>query len=72
MGLGLLGLGGVFVRVGLLMFGSGFVLVALLDSELVATGVLSRRELLDAIAVGSIIGERTRTPLPGVTRFRLS
>jgi chromate transporter len=60
-GLGLLGLGGVFVRVGLLLFGSGFVLVALLDSELVATGILTRRELLDAVAVGQL------TPGPVIT-----
>ena len=43
----------VFLKVGSVLFGSGYVLVAYLDGELVETlGWLSRSELLDAIAIG--------------------
>jgi len=42
----------IFFKVGALLYGSGYVLVAFLDAELVATGLLSRQELIDAIAVG--------------------
>jgi chromate transporter len=41
-----------FLKVGCILYGSGYVLFAYLDAELVQTGLLSRRELLDAIAVG--------------------
>lgn len=41
-----------FLKVGAVLYGSGYVLFAYLDAELVATGFLSRLELLDAIAVG--------------------
>ncbi len=43
----------VFLKVGAVLFGSGYVLVAYLDGELVeGLGWLTRSELLDAIAVG--------------------
>jgi chromate transporter len=42
----------IFLKVGAILYGSGYVLFAFLDAELVATGLLSRRELTDAIAVG--------------------
>lgn len=42
----------IFFKIGAILYGSGYVLFALLDSELVATGILSRQQLIDAIAVG--------------------
>jgi chromate transporter len=42
----------IFLKIGAILYGSGYVLFAFLDSELVATGILSRHQLLDAIAVG--------------------
>ena len=43
----------VFFKVGAVLFGSGYVLVAYLDGELVEQlGWLTRAELLDAIAIG--------------------
>ncbi|MGE0088833.1 MAG: chromate efflux transporter [Bacteroidales bacterium] len=42
----------IFLKVGSILYGSGYVLFAFLDSELVTTGLLSRQELIDAIAVG--------------------
>ncbi|MFT4577041.1 MAG: chromate transporter [Polaribacter sp.] len=42
----------IFLKVGALLYGSGYVLFAFLDAELVATGLLTRQELIDAIAVG--------------------
>lgn len=41
-----------FLKVGAILYGSGYVLFAYLDAELVETGLLSRQELMDAIAVG--------------------
>ncbi|WP_430812376.1 MULTISPECIES: chromate efflux transporter [unclassified Carboxylicivirga] len=41
-----------FLKVGALLYGSGYVLFAYLDAELVNTGLLSRQELIDAVAVG--------------------
>ena len=41
-----------FFKVGALLYGSGYVLFAYLDAELVSTGLLTRQELIDAIAVG--------------------
>jgi chromate transporter len=41
-----------FLKVGAILYGSGYVLFAFLDSELVANGWLSRQALIDAIAVG--------------------
>lgn len=43
-----------FLKVGAILYGSGYVLFAFLDSELVATGWLTRQELIDAVAVGQI------------------
>jgi chromate transporter len=43
----------IFLKVGAVLFGSGYVLVAYLDGELVSNlGWLTKTELLDAIAVG--------------------
>ena len=42
----------IFLKVGALLYGSGYVLFAFLDEELVETGLLSRTTLIDAIAVG--------------------
>ncbi|RTY99503.1 chromate efflux transporter [Flavobacterium sp. RSP49] len=42
----------IFLKIGALLYGSGYVLFAFLDAELVSTGLLSRQELNDAIAVG--------------------
>lgn len=42
----------IFLKIGALLYGSGYVLFAFLDTELVSTGLLSRQELNDAIAVG--------------------
>lgn len=41
-----------FLKVGAVLYGSGYVLFAYLDAELVTNGFLSRSELMDAIAVG--------------------
>ncbi|WP_107038968.1 chromate efflux transporter [Brumimicrobium mesophilum] len=41
-----------FLKVGAILYGSGYVLFAYLDKELVETGLLARQELIDAIAVG--------------------
>jgi chromate transporter len=52
-----LGLGGIFLtflEMGLVVFGSGYVLVAFLGSELVVPGYISEQELLDAIAIGQL------------------
>lgn len=42
----------IFLKIGSILYGSGYVLFAFLDTELVATGLLSRQQLIDAIAVG--------------------
>lgn len=42
----------IFLKVGAILYGSGYVLFAYLDAELVAKGLLSRPELIDAIAMG--------------------
>ncbi|PKV48332.1 chromate transporter [Aquimarina sp. MAR_2010_214] len=41
-----------FFKVGAILYGSGYVLFAYLDAELVTKGWLTRLELIDAIAVG--------------------
>jgi len=41
-----------FLKVGAILYGSGYVLFAYLDAELVVPGYLSRPDLLEAIAVG--------------------
>jgi len=43
-----------FLKVGALLYGSGYVLFAYLDAELVAKGLMSQAELMDAIAVGQM------------------
>ena len=43
-----------FLKIGAILYGSGYVLFAFLDTELVSTGLLSRQVLLDAVAVGQI------------------
>lgn len=42
----------VFFKIGALLYGSGYVLLAYLDAELVAKGYLSTQGLIDAVAVG--------------------
>lgn len=42
----------IFIKIGAILYGSGYVLFAFLDTELVATGLLTRQQLIDAIAVG--------------------
>jgi len=42
----------IFLKIGAILYGSGYVLFAFLDRELVAKGLLSRAQLVDAIAVG--------------------
>ncbi|HZY66176.1 MAG TPA: chromate efflux transporter [Rubrobacteraceae bacterium] len=41
-----------FLKIGAVLFGSGYVLLAFLRSEFVATGLLTEQQLLDAVAVG--------------------
>jgi chromate transporter len=41
-----------FLKIGAILYGSGYVLFAFLDSELVAKGIISHQQLIDAIAVG--------------------
>jgi len=42
----------IFMKIGAILYGSGYVLFAFLDTELVSCGLLSRQQLIDAIAVG--------------------
>lgn len=42
----------IFLKVGAILYGSGYVLFAFLDAELVSKGWLSKQQLIDAIAVG--------------------
>ncbi|TDW96716.1 chromate efflux transporter [Dinghuibacter silviterrae] len=42
----------IFLKIGAILYGSGYVLFAFLDRELVAKGLLTRPVLIDAIAVG--------------------
>jgi chromate transporter len=42
----------IFLKVGSILYGSGYVLFAFLEAELVDTGMLQRQVLLDAIAAG--------------------
>lgn len=42
----------IFLKIGAILYGSGYVLFAFLDRELVQTGLLSSKQLVDAIAVG--------------------
>jgi chromate transporter len=41
-----------FLKIGSILYGSGYVLFAFLDAELVSTGIITKQELIDAIAVG--------------------
>ncbi len=41
-----------FLKIGAILYGSGYVLFAFLDSEFVQTGFLTHQQLLDAIVVG--------------------
>lgn len=41
-----------FLKIGAILYGSGYVLFAFLDAELVSKGILTRPQLIDAIAVG--------------------
>jgi chromate transporter len=42
----------IFLKIGSVLYGSGYVLFAFLNSELVKNGMLSKQVLIDAIAVG--------------------
>lgn len=42
----------IFLKIGATLYGSGYVLFAYLDAELVGRGWLGRQELLDAVAIG--------------------
>jgi chromate transporter len=42
----------IFLKVGSILYGSGYVLFAFLDAELVSKGLLEKQVLIDAIAVG--------------------
>lgn len=44
----------IFLKIGAILYGSGYVLFAFLDKELVARGMLSRTQLVDAIAAGQL------------------
>jgi chromate transporter len=41
-----------FLKIGAILYGSGYVLFAFLDTAFVEKGILSRQQLIDAIAVG--------------------
>jgi chromate transporter len=41
-----------FLKIGSILYGSGYVLFAFLDAELVSKGLLTKQQLVDAIAVG--------------------
>ena len=45
---------GIFLKIGAILYGSGYVLFAFLNTELVANGWLTRQSLIDAVAVGQI------------------
>lgn len=42
----------IFLKIGSILYGSGYVLFAFLDAELVSKGWLSKQVLIDAVAVG--------------------
>ncbi|MBS1650632.1 MAG: chromate efflux transporter [Bacteroidetes bacterium] len=42
----------LFLKIGSILYGSGYVLFAFLDEELVKTGLITKQTLIDAIAVG--------------------
>lgn len=41
-----------FLKIGAILYGSGYVLFAFLDAELVKKGLLTQQQLIDAVAVG--------------------
>jgi chromate transporter len=43
-----------FLKIGLVVFGSGYVLIAFLGAELVEPGYLTEQQLLDAVAIGQL------------------
>ncbi|HEY6752974.1 MAG TPA: chromate efflux transporter [Rubrobacteraceae bacterium] len=51
---GLVGLFLSFLKIGAVLFGSGYVLLAFFRSEFVGPGLLTDRELLDAVTVGQV------------------
>ncbi len=44
----------IFLKVGAILYGSGMVLFAFLDAELVNTGYMSKQTLMDSVAVGQM------------------
>ncbi len=44
----------IFLKVGSILYGSGYVLFAYLDAELVTKALMSRQDLIDAIAIGQL------------------
>lgn len=42
----------IFLKIGAILYGSGYVLFAFLDAELVTRGLITKQQLADAIAVG--------------------
>lgn len=42
----------IFLKIGAILYGSGYVLFAFLDTELVQKGLLTKEQLIDSIAVG--------------------
>lgn len=44
----------IFIKIGSILYGSGYVLFAFLDAELVTRGLMPRSQLLDAVALGQI------------------
>lgn len=51
-GISAIGLFWIFLKIGSVLYGSGYVLFAYLDAELVTRGWLSREQLMEAVAVG--------------------
>jgi len=43
-----------FLKIGTILYGSGYVLFAFLDAELVSAGLITHQQLIDAIAIGQI------------------
>jgi chromate transporter len=44
----------LFLKIGVLSFGSGYVLLAFLRTDLVGPGLLTDRQLIDAVAIGQV------------------
>jgi chromate transporter len=44
----------IFLKVGAILYGSGYVLFAFLDTELVSTGYMTKQTLIDSVAVGQM------------------